>query len=130
MSHLTEFPVAVSVIEDGEDISNLYEFEDNDFEYDNYYNIEASAKDVGMYYDSIIGLFYSLCIREVMAQRYRILYKLGYGGFGTVWMAHDLLGKKNVALKVMVSRDGAKREYAMQNEIMRTVKDTSGLVIY
>jgi hypothetical protein len=55
MSHITEFPVAVSVIEDGEDISNLYEFE-----YDNYYNIEASAKDVGMYYDSIIGLFYSL----------------------------------------------------------------------
>ncbi|PMD66742.1 uncharacterized protein K444DRAFT_516807, partial [Hyaloscypha bicolor E] len=62
--------------------------------------------------------------------RYRILYKLGYGGFGTVWIAHDLLGKKNVALKVMVSCDGAKREYAMQNEIMRTVKDTSGLVIY
>jgi serine/threonine protein kinase len=130
VSHTTEFPVAVSGIEDGEDIGNLYEFEDNDFEYDNYYNIEASAEDVGMYYDSIIGLFYSLCIREVMAQRYRILYKLGYGGFGTVWMAHDLLGKKNVALKVMVSRDGAKREYAMQNEIMRTVKDTSGLVIY
>jgi hypothetical protein len=100
MSHITEFPVAVSVIEDGEDISNLYEFEDNDFEYDNYYNIEASAKDVGMYYDSIIGLFYSLCIREVMAQRYRILYKLGYGGFGTAWMAHDLLGKCAVISRI------------------------------
>jgi hypothetical protein len=45
-------------------------------------------------------------------------------------MAHDLLDKKDVALKVMVSRDGAEREYAMQNEIMRTVKDTSGLVVY
>lgn len=35
--------------------------------------------------------------------RYRILHKLGQGGFGTVWLCQDLLEQTYVALKVHVA---------------------------
>ncbi|KAL9573941.1 hypothetical protein ACKAV7_001933 [Fusarium commune] len=37
------------------------------------------------------------------SDRYRIIHKLGHGGFGTVWLCRDLLETRYVALKVMVS---------------------------
>lgn len=35
--------------------------------------------------------------------RYRIVHKLGFGGFATVWLARDLHANKYVALKVIVA---------------------------
>lgn len=35
--------------------------------------------------------------------RYRILHKLGHGGFSTVWLAYDIYQNKMVSLKVLVA---------------------------
>lgn len=35
--------------------------------------------------------------------RYRVIHKLGHGGFGTVWLCRDNLEEKYVAVKVMTS---------------------------
>lgn len=37
--------------------------------------------------------------------RYRIVHKLGAGGFSTVWLARDLLGQQWVGLKFIVATD-------------------------
>lgn len=36
-------------------------------------------------------------------KRYRVIHKLGHGGFGTVWLCRDNLEEKYVAVKVMTS---------------------------
>ncbi|KAL8753194.1 MAG: hypothetical protein Q9199_005220 [Rusavskia elegans] len=37
--------------------------------------------------------------------RYKILHKLGSGGYGTVWLARDTEAKRYVALKIIVAND-------------------------
>lgn len=76
------------------------------------------------------GLYCPLSIGEVLIQRYRIEHKLGWGGFSTVWLAHDIQESKAVALKVSVPGPRGEHEYKMQNEIMRAVQDMSNLVTY
>jgi hypothetical protein len=76
------------------------------------------------------GLYYPVCIGEVLAGRYRIEHKLGWGGYSTVWMAHDEQYRKDVALKIMIPGEKGEYEYQMQNEILRTVRDTSNLVTH
>ncbi|KAL1996478.1 hypothetical protein VTN49DRAFT_8078 [Thermomyces lanuginosus] len=52
-------------------------------------------------------IYYPICLGEVLNGRYQIEHKLGHGRFSTVWMAHDLRDKKDVALKIMATtRDG------------------------
>lgn len=46
--------------------------------------------------------------------RYRVIHKLGYGGFATVWLAQDQQTKSNVALKIIAavaSGDGNELEF-------------------
>lgn len=74
-------------------------------------------------------VFYPICLGDVLGGRYLIEHKLGYGGFSTVWMAHDLQDSKDVALKIMAS-GWEDRKIAIQDEITRTVSDTSRLVMY
>ena len=45
-------------------------------------------------------------------------------------MAHDVQYRKNVALKIMIPGEKGEYEYQMQNEILRTVRDTSHLVTH
>ncbi|EEP79848.1 predicted protein [Uncinocarpus reesii 1704] len=75
-------------------------------------------------------VFYPIRIGEVLNQRYRVEHKLGYGGFSTVWMAHDLLKKTDVALKIMCAGDFGEHEFLMQEKILQNVQDTSHLVTY
>ncbi|KAI1920171.1 hypothetical protein LOZ66_000384 [Ophidiomyces ophidiicola] len=77
--------------------------------------------------------YYPLRIGEVLNQRYRIDHKIDYGGFSTVWLAHDLKHQIDVAIKVMASSttgtsDG--HEFHIQTTIRRAVKDTSHLVLF
>lgn len=45
-------------------------------------------------------------------------------------MAHDIDQNKDVALKIMISGEEAEYKLSMQDEIMRTVQDTSSLLTY
>ncbi|RSL57398.1 hypothetical protein CEP54_008306 [Fusarium duplospermum] len=44
------------------------------------------------------------------ANQYRVLHKLGYGGYGTVWLCRDTRQDRYVAVKVMVARNNDVRE--------------------
>lgn len=107
--------------------SDLGYFASNEDEED---YVDELAED-SLMYDKEKGsrTFYPIRIGEVLNQRYRIDHKVGHGGFSTVWMAYDLQDKKDVALKVMASGDSGEHEYQMQDEIRRSVHDTSHLVL-
>ncbi|KAJ7223269.1 kinase-like domain-containing protein [Mycena pura] len=42
--------------------------------------------------------------------RYRVIAKLGYGAYSTVWLAHDRVDKRNVALKIVEARTSSSNE--------------------
>lgn len=69
----------------------------------------------------------------MLNERYLVEHKLGFGGFSTVWMAHDLQENKDVALKVMSFMslgEYGDNEIRMQNGIIQNVQDSSHLVLY
>ena len=72
--------------------------------------------------------FYPICLGEVVNGRYLVEHKLGSGGFSTVWMAHDLQSKRDVALKIMSIGEWADTEARAQGMIVRNVQDTSHLL--
>ena len=61
---------------------------------------------------------------------YRVEQKLGHGGFSTVWMAHEIGKKKDVALKIMIPGKVGDHELYMQDEILRLVPNTFNLLTY
>ncbi|KAJ5153620.1 uncharacterized protein N7500_009059 [Penicillium coprophilum] len=73
---------------------------------------------------------YPIHLGEVLNERYLVEHKLGFGGGSTVWMAFDQQDKREVALKVMALGKWSDNEIRIQNEIIKTVQDTSRLVIY
>lgn len=75
-------------------------------------------------------VFYPICLGQLLHERYLVEHKLGHGGFSTVWMAHDVQSKTEVALKVMSLGTWADNEARIQEEIVRCVQDTSHLVTY
>ncbi|KAM0664326.1 hypothetical protein ACQRIU_006909 [Beauveria bassiana] len=92
--------------------------------------IEYFSEPIERYID---GLYYPICIGDVLADTYRIVHKLGWGGFSTVWMARNLKSQKMVALKIGVVglvSNLEDRELEMQREIRDTVKDPSRLVTF
>ncbi|TVY89286.1 Serine/threonine-protein kinase [Lachnellula willkommii] len=98
---------------------------DNEEEVD---DLEENAEPLLSYFQP--PFYYPICIGNVLAQRYRIEHKLGHGGFSTVWMAHDIVTKKDVALKVTIlARHAADPESTMHNEIRQRVRDTSKLLL-
>ncbi|KAJ6151353.1 hypothetical protein N7470_007947 [Penicillium chermesinum] len=76
------------------------------------------------------NVLYPIRLGEVLNKRYLVEHKLGFGEGSTVWMAFDLKDKKNVALKVMALGKWGDNEIRIQDEIIKTVRDTSRLVIY
>ncbi|KAH7168153.1 kinase-like domain-containing protein, partial [Fusarium flagelliforme] len=90
------------------------------------YEFDEVAEDPELYAQ---GLYYPTYIGEILANRYRIDHKLGHGGFSVVWMAYDMLSKRDVALKVMVYGDAGEHEYHVQREVANAVSDTSRLLL-
>jgi hypothetical protein len=91
------------------------------------HEFDEVAEDLELY---TWGSYYPTCIGDVLANRYRIDYKLGHGGFSVVWMAYDMYSKRDIALKIMVLGDSGERECHMQDEIKNSVPDTSRLLVY
>ncbi|RDA88467.1 hypothetical protein CP532_6626 [Ophiocordyceps camponoti-leonardi (nom. inval.)] len=50
------------------------------------------------------GGYHPVEIDDVLYERYRIVNKLGFGGWSTVWLAHDSIKERYVALKVGIAR--------------------------
>ncbi|EWY99945.1 CMGC protein kinase [Fusarium oxysporum NRRL 32931] len=105
------------------DVADGGDFVDSDDEFE----VEEVSEDPQRYLE---GLYYPIHIGETLANQYRIEHKLGHGGFSTVWMAYDILGKKDVALKIMTPEDSNEHEYQIQTEIARDTQDTSHLILY
>jgi serine/threonine protein kinase len=75
-----------------------------------------------------LDLYYPICIGDVLVQTYRIVHKLGHGGYSTVWLARDIRQQKDLALKIMIHGNSGEDEYDMQKEIIHTVQDTSNIL--
>ncbi|KAK1772447.1 Serine/threonine-protein kinase [Phialemonium atrogriseum] len=52
--------------------------------------------------DYLAERFYPVHIGEVLASRYQVVGKLGYGTTSTVWLARDLTQHRHVAVKVFI----------------------------
>ncbi|CAG7922029.1 unnamed protein product [Penicillium olsonii] len=75
-------------------------------------------------------VLYPIRLGEVLDERYLVEHKLGFGGGSTVWMAFDLRDKRDVALKVMALGKWGDNETRIQDEIIKSVQNTSRLVVY
>ncbi|KAI1460183.1 kinase-like protein [Annulohypoxylon moriforme] len=51
------------------------------------------------------GGFHPVHLGDVYDDRYRVIHKLGFGGFSTVWLAQDTLTKRWVSLKIVAARE-------------------------
>lgn len=49
------------------------------------------------------GGYHPVVIDELLQNRYRIVDKLGFGGYSTIWLARDETDKRYVAVKVGIS---------------------------
>ncbi|NXX44775.1 SRPK kinase, partial [Tricholaema leucomelas] len=68
---------------------------------------------------------------EVFNTRYQALHNLGCGAFATVWLCQDMRRKKNVAVKILKSREGFAETAQDEVALLRCVsnmkkKDRSG----
>jgi serine/threonine-protein kinase SRPK3 len=55
------------------------------------------------------GGYHPIMIGDILHSRYRIVDKLGFGGYSTVWLARDACLERYVAVKVGVA-DSSLRE--------------------
>ncbi|KAG6158219.1 hypothetical protein E4U11_004816 [Claviceps purpurea] len=63
------------------------------------------------------------CVSDVNKEpRYRIMFKLGFGAFATVWLARDLIEKRFVALKVGLGSDEPLPD--REAEILSQIRET------
>ncbi|KAI9886243.1 MAG: Alanine--tRNA ligase [Watsoniomyces obsoletus] len=53
------------------------------------------------------GRFHPVHLGDTFNDRYRVIRKLGYGSFSTVWLAKDLKLSRFVALKILISETSA-----------------------
>ena len=56
------------------------------------------------------GGFHPITIGDHLCGRYRIVHKLGFGSFSTVWLARDERADRYVAIKIAVARETGKSQ--------------------
>jgi serine/threonine protein kinase len=98
------------------------DFVDSDHEGD----IEGESEDT-LQHDN--GYFYPVRIGDILNERYRVVHKLGRGGFSTVWLAHHRKMRQDVALKILSSAGFAAEEYEAHLRVAQRVRDRSRLVL-
>lgn len=60
-------------------------------------------EDVESLYGYSPGGYHPIDIGDHLASRYRVVHKLGYGSFSTIWLARDEIASKYVAVKVGIA---------------------------
>ncbi|KAF5648870.1 dis1-suppressing kinase [Fusarium sp. NRRL 25303] len=60
-------------------------------------------EDVESLYDYSPGGYHPINIGDHLADRYRVVHKLGYGSYSTIWLARDEIASKYVAVKVGIA---------------------------
>lgn len=64
------------------------------------------------------GGYHSAMIDDLLHNRYRIVDKLGFGGYSTIWLARDETAKRYVGVKIGISRPSLPRR---EPEILRAL---------
>jgi len=49
------------------------------------------------------GGFHPVHIGDMLGEKYKVLHKLGCGGFSTVWLVRDLVDQRLYALKILAA---------------------------
>lgn len=62
---------------------------------------------------------------DLLHDRYRIVNKLGHGGYSTIWLAHDEKKKEYVAVKVAIPDSGPRRESEILRELSSRLPPSS-----
>ncbi|EDQ89787.1 uncharacterized protein MONBRDRAFT_532, partial [Monosiga brevicollis MX1] len=70
------------------------------------------------------GGYHSLNYGDVFKQRYRIIKKLGWGHFSTVWLVHDTTRSHYGALKIVKSASHYTEAAEDEIKLLRAVRDT------
>eukprot|EP00045_Choanoeca_perplexa_P012266 m.133265 g.133265 ORF g.133265 m.133265 type:complete len:567 (+) comp15946_c0_seq1:258-1958(+) len=70
------------------------------------------------------GGYHPLNYGDVLKQRYRIVKKLGWGHFSTVWMVHDTTKEQYAALKIVKSASHYTEAAEDEVRLLRAVRDT------
>ena len=68
------------------------------------------------------GGFHPIHINDVLHNRYRIVNKLGYGAYGTIWLVEDLNSGRCAALKVLAAEVSKNSEVKSEVAILRHLK--------
>ena len=66
------------------------------------------------------GGFHPITIGDHLCGRYRIVHKLGFGSFSTVWLARDERANRYVAIKIAVAGETGESQ---ENTITRFLQD-------
>jgi serine/threonine-protein kinase SRPK3 len=71
------------------------------------------------------GGHHPVAIGDRVGGQYKIIHKLGYGGFGTVWLARDTQEQRYVALKIIMARsstDAMKKDLKILKHLAKHVE--------
>lgn len=77
----------------------------------------------------IPGGFHPIHLGDVLHSRYRIVHKLGYGGFSTVWLARDALLNRYVSAKILrADFYKGNNELEKVDKLLRNIPSHSGAI--
>ena len=65
------------------------------------------------------GGYHPMRIGDILVNRYRVVHKLGYGGYSTTWLARDMRRAAYAALKVTTA-NALLREVEVWNSLMNS----------
>jgi len=69
--------------------------------------------------------FHPIILRDTFSHgRYRVIHKLGWGGYSTTWLVRDSLKNRNVVLKV-ARADASTKSRPSEKDILRTLATLS-----
>ena len=75
------------------------------------------------------GGYHPIRIGDVIHNRYRVINKLGYGAYSTVWLVKDLLSGKYTSLKITAA-EHSKGKVASEVQVIRYLRQKQESVVW